>query len=204
MKDFPSTLMALMISIGFSNAAMAQPMSADGYQAAKEKIEVDYKSDKAGCDSLSGNAKDICVIAAKGKEKVARAELEANIKPTAKNRYQARVAKAQADYAVAKERCDDMAGNTKDVCLKEAKAAEIAAKADAKAQMKSINAQDTAREKSTSARSEANRKSSEARQDAATEKRDARYQVAKEKCDTYSGDAKENCLNQAKVQFEKP
>jgi hypothetical protein len=42
------------------------------------------------------------------------------------------VAKAEADYRVAKERCDDQAGNVKDVCLEEAKAAEAAAKADAK------------------------------------------------------------------------
>lgn len=204
MKDLSSVMIALAISIGFSNAATAQPMSIDDYKVAKEKIEAEYKSDKVGCDSLSGNAKDVCIIAAKGKEKVAKAELEANIKPTAKNRYQARVAKAQADYAVAMERCDDMAGNTKDVCRQEAKAAEVAAKADAKAQMKTVNAQDSAREKSTSARSEANRKASEARQDAASEKRAAQYQVAKEKCDTFSGNAKENCLNQAKMQFEKP
>ena len=42
------------------------------------------------------------------------------------------IAKAEADYRVAKEKCDDSAGNAKDVCLKEAKAAEAAAKAEAK------------------------------------------------------------------------
>jgi hypothetical protein len=35
---------------------------------------------------------------------------------------------------VAKEKCDDKAGNEKDVCVKEAKAALVRAKADAKAQ----------------------------------------------------------------------
>jgi hypothetical protein len=33
---------------------------------------------------------------------------------------------------VAKERCDDLSGNVKDVCLEEAKAAQAAAIADAK------------------------------------------------------------------------
>ena len=33
---------------------------------------------------------------------------------------------------MAKEKCDDQAGNAKEVCLKEAKATEAAAKADAK------------------------------------------------------------------------
>jgi len=50
---------------------------------------------------LSGNTKDICIAEAKGKEKVAKAELEARNEPTAKNRYDALIAKAEADYAVA-------------------------------------------------------------------------------------------------------
>ena len=42
------------------------------------------------------------------------------------------IAKAEAEYAVAKERCDDQAGNAKDVCVKEAKSAQTAAKANAR------------------------------------------------------------------------
>lgn len=89
-------------------------------------------------------------------------------------RYQAFVARAEADYGVAKERCDDRAGNTKDVGMKEAKSAETAAKADAKAQMKTSDANATA-----------NDKSADARKDATAEKLEAEYKVAKEKCDTY-------------------
>lgn len=44
--------------------------------------------------------------------------------------------KAGADYAVAREQCDDQAGNAKDVCVTEAKAAAGAAKAEATAAMK--------------------------------------------------------------------
>ena len=42
----------------------------------------------------------------------------------------------EADYKVAMEKCDDKAGNLKDVCIKEAKAAMKSAKADAKANKK--------------------------------------------------------------------
>jgi hypothetical protein len=35
------------------------------------------------------------------------------------------MAKVDADYAVAKEKCDDFSGNAKDVCVKEAKAAQV-------------------------------------------------------------------------------
>jgi hypothetical protein len=46
------------------------------------------------------------------------------------------MAKAEADYDVAKEKCDDQSGNAKDVCKKDAKAAFTSAKADAKSTRK--------------------------------------------------------------------
>jgi hypothetical protein len=197
-------MIALAVGLTLGTVTMAQTISENNYKAARGKIESDARAAKSGCTSFSGNAKDICIVEAKGKAKVARAELEASYKPTPKTRYKARVAKAEADFSVAKERCDDLSGNAKDVCRKEAKAAEIAAKADAKAQMKTTLAKDLARKRSASARSEANSTSSEARKEAASEKLDAQYAVAKEKCDTYSGNSKKNCLNQAKMQFGKP
>jgi hypothetical protein len=178
-------------------------MSNTDYKAAKTKIGAEYKTEKAACGSLSGNANDICVAEAKGKEKVARADLEAAYKPTQKTYYKARVAKAEADYAVAREKCDDQAGNVKDVCVKEAKAAETAAKADATVKRKTSDANAVASEKSADARGEANSESADARKDAAAEKLDANYAVAKEKCDAYAGSAKDNCLSQAKTKFGK-
>ena len=103
----------------------------------KERIEAAYKADKARCDELSGNGKDVCVTQAKAKERIANADLEARAKGTAKARYDAQVVRAEAEYDVAKEKCDDLAGNQKDVCEKEAKAIEVKAKADAKAAYKS-------------------------------------------------------------------
>lgn len=194
MKKFNTRVKAvvLAVSLAFSAGAMAQSMSKDDYKAGKDQIEAEYKSAKAGCASLSGNPNDICVATAKGNEKVARAELEASYKPSRKARYQARVALADADYAVAKERCDDLAGNPKDVCMTQAKAAQTSAIADAKVQMKTSDANATA-----------NAKSSDARKDAAAEKLDAQYKVEKEKCDTFAGVAKDSCLAQAKAHFGK-
>ena len=192
MKTLDINVIALAVSLVFSTGAIAQNLSKTDYKACKDKIAAEYKSAKAACASLSGNPKDICVAEAKGKESVGKAELEASYKPTVKTRYQAHIAKAEADYAVAVERCDDLAGNAKDVCVKEAKAAETSAKVDAKAQMKTTEANATAKEKS-----------SDARKDASTDKMDAEYKVAKEKCDTYAGDAKDRCLDQAKKRFGK-
>ena len=194
-------VIALAVSLAFSAGAMAQSMSKGDYQAGKGRIAAEYKSAKAACDSLSGNTSDICVAEAKGTEKVAIADLEAGYKPSAKTRYQARAAKAEADLAVAKERCDDMAGNAKDVCVKEANAAATTAKADAKAQMKTSEANAVASDKTADARSEANEKAAGARKDASAEKLDAQYGVAKEKCDEYAGGAKDYCLQRAKARF---
>ena len=203
MSTFKITMITLAVAAVFSAGAMAQSISNNDYKAGKDKISVEYKKAKAGCASLSGNAKDICIAQADGKEKVALAELQVSYTPSVKTRYELRVAQADADYAVAKERCDDLAGNTKDVCVKEAKSVETAAKADATAQMKTSDANATANEKTNAANVKATEKKVDARKDAAAEKTDAEYAVAKEKCDALAGSAKDTCLNQAKLRFGK-
>jgi len=200
-SQLPINVITLAISLAFSAGAMAQGISKNDYQAGKDAIAAEYKSAKAGCASLSGNRSDICIAEARGAEKVAMADLDASYKPSPKTRYQARAVKADADLVVAKERCDDMAGNAKDVCVKEATAAAISAKADAKAQMKTSEANTSAREKTADARNEANDKAAIARKDANAEKLDAQYSVAKEKCDVYADSARDYCLERAKARF---
>ncbi len=131
------------LALAFSTGAMAakSSISDNSYQAAKDRIEADYKSDKANCETLSGNMKDICIAEAKGKEKVAKAELEARKKNTVKNRYDVLVARAEAAYEVAKEKCDDKTGNDRDACMKEAKAEQTRAKASAEAKKKDSKAE---------------------------------------------------------------
>ena len=80
-----------------------------------------------------------------GTENVAKAELEAQYKPSEKARRKVMEKKADADYEVAMEICDDNStGNTRDVCYKEAKAAMTSAKADAKANKKETEARNDA------------------------------------------------------------
>lgn len=133
-REIINKFSVITIAIGFalsSGTIAGQQMPKDVYKAEKDRIEREFKADQARCDSLAGNAKDICLAEAEGSEKVAKADLEAMYEPSKENSHKVRIAKAEAEYAVAKERCDDQAGNSKEVCLKEAKAAEAAAKADA-------------------------------------------------------------------------
>jgi hypothetical protein len=161
--------------------AYAANISKADYTAGKARISTTYKADRSACDSQSANAKDVCVQEAKAKEKVALAELEYSHTGKPADRNKIFVARAESAYAVAKERCDDLAGNAKDVCVKEAKAVELKALADAKM----------------------GKEIGDARQDAAAEKLDADYKVAIEKCDALAGDAKNNCVAAAKTRFGK-
>jgi len=194
---------ALALGLVFSTGAMAQGMSDHSYQAAKDSIAAEHKMDKTHCDPLTGNIKDICMVEAKGKENIAKAELEERHKNTAKNHYDVHAARAEAAYAVAKEKCDDRAGNAKDVCLKEAKAIETRDKANAEARMKAWKADKKADKQTGDAHMKAAETKSDARRDAAHDKRDANYDVAKEKCDNLAGDAKVNCVDQAKRHYGK-
>ncbi|MEQ1774162.1 MAG: hypothetical protein ABL891_10320 [Burkholderiales bacterium] len=203
MNKFKINAVTVAVGLVFSAAVMAQNLSKEGYAAGKLDIAATSKSAIAACATLSGNAKDICRAGANGTENVAKADLEAQYKPSNENSYKVRIARADADYSVAKEKCDDRAGNVKDVCVKEAKAAEVTAKADAKTWMKTAAANDRAAATSTKANNKASDVSAEARKDAASDKRDADYAVAKEKCDAFASDAKSNCINEAKARFSK-
>jgi hypothetical protein len=174
------SLLAAVALLSFT-AAQAETMNKPDYSAGKTRISADYKTHKAACDGMSGNAKDVCVEEAKAKEKVARAELEFGYTGKAADEVKVRVARAETAYAVAKEKCDDLAGNGKDVCVKEAKAVEVKALADARV-VKAVG---------------------EARSDAVKDVSDADYKVAAEKCDALAGDAKTACMNAAKAKFGK-
>ena len=121
--------------------AYAGSMSHADYAAKKDQISADYKADKAACDKLAGNEKDVCIEKAKGKEKVAKAELEYNYTGKKSDADKIAVEKADASYAVAKEMCDDRQGRDKDACVAQAKAAHTKAMADAKMHKKVGDAQ---------------------------------------------------------------
>lgn len=159
----------------------AQAMTKDEYKVQKDRVEADYKAAKQACDSLAGNAKDVCTTDAKGKHEVAEAELAYTQSGKASDHDKLAKARAKATYDTAKQKCDALKGNDKDVCMKEAKAAETRALAETKAR----------------------KETREVRKDANEDISDANYKVAKEKCDAMSGDAKDHCQAEAKARFGK-
>lgn len=214
MKKFTVRGVALAVGLTLSVGAMAQAMTKVQYRSGQTDIGTEYKLAKAACASFAGNAKDLCQVQARGKERIARAELNARFAPSEEAGYKVRVARAEADYALSREKCDDLAGNVKDVCTKEARAIAVTAKANALAHMKTAKAHDAAYDQASKAQGVADQKtaqaqnkadelSAQARNDAATEKRAADYAVAREKCDALAGDAKGTCLKEAAARFGK-
>lgn len=183
MRSIPLSTLIRAFVLGAGTLAFAAGAQAAGnkaaYESAKTSAKATYDSAVKQCDAMNGNAKDICVAEAKAARTKTEVQAEAAYKGTPKAREHAVEEIAEANYKVAKERCDDRTGNDKDVCIKVAKAELTKEKADAKA----------------------NRKTVEARNDAAKDKREADYKVAAEKCDALNGDAKSACVAQAKSKY---
>ena len=163
------------------------------YKRSKDAIEAEYKSARAL--RLAGEAMPRTSAGeAKGNRKAAS-------RPgCARQEHQqawreAREARAEADYGVAKEKCDDLGGNAKDVCLKEAKAARTAAMADAKVDRKARDARGDTNKAVSQAR--ARRPSASPRRERTPPRINAAdYAVARERCDKFAGDVKARCLDE--------
>lgn len=126
---YVKTLTAITLCAA-SAFAMAQTMNKAEYDAAKQRIEMNHKTEKKACDSLKDNPKDVCKVEADSKEKVAKAELENQYKSTPGNARKVEEVKADTAYDIAKEKCENQAGDAEKVCKADAKAVhERAAKA---------------------------------------------------------------------------
>jgi hypothetical protein len=89
----------------------------------------------------------------------------------------------ESEYKVAKEKCDALSGNQKDVCVAEAKSHERVAKAENDAK----NAKDQTRAHARVERVKA----------------DAAYDVAKQKCQEKKGNEKDVCMKEAKAERDR-
>lgn len=180
MPNIPSLrrilLAAALLTLG---TAQADNFSRAVYNGAKDDIKASYKAEIKACDSLGGNAKDICTESAKGNQKVALALLEYNRSGKAKDEAKFYEQQYLARYEVAKEKCDNLGGPDKDICVREAKTLRDKAKSELKLAKKVNSANDTA----------------------TAEHMKADYLLAKEKCDALSGDAKGVCMASAKARY---
>jgi len=107
------------------------------------------------------------------------ADVKDTMKDRADARYDATTDAAKQNYEMAKENCKNMAGNARDVCMKEAEMEYVKAKSQARVEKKSATSQ----------------------AEATDDQLKAGYKAAKENCDALSGNAKDACISEAKLKF---
>lgn len=104
----------------------------ESYVAQMDRVDAEYRAASERCDDLAGNPRRVCVAEARAERRIAHSELAAQQKNTPKARYDARVARAEAEFDVAKERCGELAGHPREMCVADARAAEARAKSAAR------------------------------------------------------------------------
>ena len=104
-----------------SDATAQYKNTLGAYTKARTEIaEANYDVDKIRCAALTGNDKDVCVKQAQSTKVAALADAKAD-KKVIEARSNAREDKRIAEYKVASEKCDALAGTAKDTCVTAAK-----------------------------------------------------------------------------------
>ena len=100
--------------------AHATPMTKADYSAAKTRISTDYKANTKACETQAGNAKEVCVKEAKAVEVKALTDAKTSkeVREVVKDGADA---KRDANYKVAAEKCEALAGDAKAGCMDAAK-----------------------------------------------------------------------------------
>lgn len=173
-------------------AAPQGEISKDEYKTQRGRIQDRYASNKDRCANLEGHARDLCKVQARAEYDIARAELRARYEPSPAHQEKAELAKAEASYRLAHEKCGDLDGSAKKVCEEDARASWTAARAEARANRKAGEKGPNA-EQTLAAREKA--------RETATQ---ARYDAERERCRTLPGDGKATCLADAKKHFAIP
>ena len=128
---------ALLVSataLGIS-AAVDSPrslMSPVDFGAAKKAIESEAYAALSKCRDLESQAKDLCKAEVKADERIRKADLEAQYRGTVAAATDAKLARAKAQYDLARAKCSDQHGEDKLSCMRTARSDKSKAIANAK------------------------------------------------------------------------
>jgi osmotically-inducible protein OsmY len=176
MKTLIATLFATAAGAAFAAPTLALNHDPASYRAVTQKVAADYKAASAKCTSMSGNDKDVCMAEARLSRTRAESDALSKYNNTAKGREKARSNLADAEYDLAKAKCDARSGADKDDCMNTAKSVHTAALADARSATTATGASAAG----------------------ATGSSDAAKSAAVDKCAQQGGDSKTGCLVQTK------
>jgi len=112
-----------------------------------QRIDADFEAARERCDDLAGQAKDVCLAEARAERRIRKVEVAARGQGTSKAWYDAHIARAEAEFGVAKERCGIRAGNERAACIADARAGEARAKEEARLARQEAEAREVASER---------------------------------------------------------
>jgi len=196
MKTLIATLLATAAGASFA-AAPTAALNHDPatYRNLTQKAESEYRAATAKCDAKSGNDKDICMADARLARTRTEADALSKYNNSAAGRARAHTNVADAEYDLAKARCDAKSGADKDSCMDNAKSVHTAAVADAKAER---TERTTATGSSGSGTTGASGATASGGLVTGTETRDPAKAAAVDKCAQMGADAKTGCLVETK------
>jgi hypothetical protein len=104
-----------------TGAQAATPEAREAYRATLKRINADHNKARATCRSLTGHPRRVCFAEAEADAKKATAAAEADYRDTPQAHRDAKVAEANANYALARVKCADKESAERRECLKVAK-----------------------------------------------------------------------------------
>jgi hypothetical protein len=192
LNKFRISLVTLAAGLAVCTGLSAQVFARSDHQARQEAIALRDRSAQAACARLAGQPKSVCFAEADAEDSIARADLAALYRPSAKARHRALVVAADSRLVLAKVRCDDRSGSARNGCVAQALQLHTSARADATARLKTFEANAMAAEQSA-----------EDREEAASDTFAVRYAAARLQCDGYVDKLRELCLQQTRDHFLK-
>ena len=119
---------AIVIGMTLSATAPADETSRENKRAADLKYDhtvrqakADYKAARAKCNHLGGNDKDVCIKEATAAKTTSMSNAKAAKKNAGAN-AEAHADSREAQFKAAKQKCESMSGDSKNICKKEAEA----------------------------------------------------------------------------------
>jgi len=198
MKTLIATLLATAAGASFA-AAPTAALNHDPatYRNVTQKAETEYRAAVTKCDAKSGNDKDVCMAEARLARTRTEADVLSKYNNTPTSRARARTNVADAEYALAKARCDEKSGADKDSCMDNAKSVHTAALADAKAE-RTERTGATGTSGGSTATGASGAAGTTSGLVTGTDSRDPAKAAAVDKCAQLGADAKTGCLVETK------
>jgi hypothetical protein len=125
---FSAAAFGLSLAVDTPRTLMARP----DYASARQAIESDVRAAIGRCRLVDVRERDVCKAQARAEARVRRADLDVRYRGTVAAANEAQLARAKAQFEVARARCDAAAGNARAECLSAARAEKSRAYAQAR------------------------------------------------------------------------